>query len=117
MEKVIKKIKKLEEKLSELHYQLKQYKDGFFYLTELSCHGSVTFETHNNEFFVKELCEKYWSGEDGIVDVYTTNPNPSSEFYTVCGKVHVMTLEEIQNISQEDISMSEAIFEWISPEN
>jgi hypothetical protein len=110
MEQIIQEIKSLEERIFNLRSQLHEYNDGFLYLTRLRCYGSLTYVTYTNKFFVQELCDEY-QGDEGIVDVYTTNPDPNIQNY---GDVIVMTLEEIQNISQENISMSRAIANWIA---
>jgi len=110
MEQIIQEIQSLEERISNLRSQLRKHDDGFLYLTCLRCYGSLTYETYTNKFLVQELCNEYY-GDNGIVDVYTTNPNSGIQTY---GDVNVMTLEEIQNISQEDISMSHAITNWIT---
>jgi hypothetical protein len=110
MEQLIQEIQSLEEKIFKLRSQLREHKDGFFYLTCLRCYGSLNYKTYTNKFFVQELCDEYY-GDNGIVDVYTTNPDHGICTY---GDVHVMTLEEIQNLSQRNISMSQAVTNWIS---
>lgn len=110
MEQLIKEIEALESKLSALRSQLHEYTDGFLYLTCVCSYGSVNWKTHNNEYTVQELCNEY-NGDDGIVNVYTTNPNSSINNY---GEVSVITLDEIQNISKDNISMSRAITNWIT---
>jgi len=59
---------------------------------------------------VQELCDEYY-GDNGIVHVYTNNPNTEISSY---GGVKVMTEQEILNMSKENISMSSAISSWIS---
>jgi len=98
------------ERVNTLRNQLQQYSDGNIYVTCLRCYGSLSWETHTNEFTVQELCNEYY-GDNGIVDVYTDNTNHSISTY---GDVHVMTLEELQNMSKENISMSRAIVNWIA---
>jgi hypothetical protein len=102
MEQIIKEIQSLEERISNLRSQLRKHNDGFLYLTCLRCYGSLTYETYTNKFFVQELCNRY-NGDNGIVDVYTNN-----SLHDICnwsGNIYVKTLEEIQNISQENISI------------
>jgi hypothetical protein len=69
----------------------------------------LTYETYTNKFFVQELCNEYY-GDNGIVDVYTTNPDHGISTY---GAVYTMSLEDIQEMSKDDISMSRAITNWI----
>lgn len=110
MEQLIQEIQSLEERLSNLRSQLRQHNDGFVYLTCLRCYGSLTYQTYTNKFFVQELCDEYY-GDNGIVDVYTTNPDSGISTY---GSVYTMSLEAIQKMSQNDISMSRAITNWIT---
>jgi len=110
MEQLIQEIQSLEERLSNLRSQLSEHSDGFVYLTCLRCYGSLTYETYTNKFFVQELCDEYY-GDNGIVDVYTTNSNHGISTY---GAVYTMSLEDLQEISQNNISMSRAITNWIA---
>jgi hypothetical protein len=53
---------------------INDYKDGYFYICEVRSYGrnwkdNYIFNTHT----LQELCYQY-SGEDGIVDVYSNNP-------------------------------------------
>jgi hypothetical protein len=70
----------------------------------------VNYQTYTNKFLVQELCDEYY-GDNGIVDVYTTNPNHDISTY---GDVHVMTLKDLKKKSQNNISMSRAITNWIA---
>ena len=110
MEQLIKEIEALRSQLFALHSQLDAYDDGYLYLTCLRSYGSLSWKTHTNEYTVQELCDQY-DGEHGLVDVYTTNPNTT---VTTEGHVEIMTLDEIRNLSQDNISMSAAISNWIT---
>jgi hypothetical protein len=110
VEQLIEEIRLTQKKLSDLRSQLHKQNDGFLYLTCLRCYGSLNYETYTNKFLVQELCNEY-DGWNGIVDVYTTNPNHDIKSY---GTVHVKSLKEIKNISKENISMSQAVCNWIN---
>jgi uncharacterized protein YdcH (DUF465 family) len=99
------KMNKLQDELHEVRGQIREYSDGFVYLTKLRCYGSINWDIHYNCFSVQELCDEYY-GDNGIVDVYTNNPNHSITSY---GEVVVMTTEELKNLKKENVSMSEAI--------
>ena len=109
MEQLIQEIEALEAQLSNLRSQLYSMSDGHIYLTCLRCYGSLSWNTYTNPYPVQELCDEYY-GDNGIVDVYTTNPNHNIHTY---GDVNVMTLEEMKNLSQENISMSRAMTNWV----
>ncbi len=110
MEHIIQEIRSLEERISKLRSELRKQKDGFIYLVRIRCYGSVTHDTYTNTYLVQEVCNEYY-GDNGIVDVYTNNPNPGIHTY---GDVHIMSLEELQKVSQDNVSMSQAIVNWIA---
>lgn len=60
---------------------INDYKDGYFYICEVRSYGrnwkdNYIFNTHT----LQELCYQY-SGEDGIVDVYSNNPHLEIDNY------------------------------------
>jgi len=110
MEQLIKKYEDAKKISDELYWEILNTPDGFLYLTKLRCYGSIRWENHKNEYSVKDLCNEYY-GDNGIVEVYTNNPNHTIESY---GDIQVLTDEEILNMSKEDISMSRAMCNWVS---
>ena len=59
------------------------YEDGYIYICSVRQFGSVWEERPSSLYSLKELCSEY-NGDNGIVDVYTNNPNlefPEMEFY------------------------------------
>ena len=97
-------------KANKLYQEILDTSDGFLYVTCLRCYGSVRWQHHNNEFSVKDLCNEYY-GDNGIVDVYTNNPNHEIDSY---GSVLVKTYDEIVDMSKENVSMSNAICNWMT---
>jgi hypothetical protein len=110
MEKLIEKYKNAKEYADSLYSQILDTQDGFIYLTQLRRYGSILWERHNNEFSVQDLCNEYY-GDNGIVVVYTNNPNNKIETY---GGVNVMTEEEIVGMSKDNVSMASAICNWMT---
>jgi len=110
MKELIQKYQHAKEYADKLYQEILDTSDGFIYMTCLRCYGSVRWQHHNNEFSVKDLCNEYY-GDNGIVDVYTNNPNHEIESY---GDVNVMTEEEMVNMSKENVSMSNAICNWMT---
>ena len=53
------------------------YKDGYVYICKVRSYGRNWTESVNNTHELQELCYRY-DGEDGIVDVYSTNPDLSN---------------------------------------
>lgn len=74
MKELLKEIEELENKLSNLKQQANDCADGYKYVAELFCYGSKTEYTFKNEYLVQGLCDEYY-GDNGIVHVYTDNPN------------------------------------------
>jgi hypothetical protein len=50
------------------------YEDGYVYICRVRSYGRNWTENVTNVQKLKELCYQY-DGQDGIVDVYSTNPN------------------------------------------
>jgi hypothetical protein len=110
MKELIEKYEMARSKANKLYQEILDASDGFLYVTCLRCYGSVRWQHHNNEFSVKDLCNEYY-GDNGIVDVYTNNPNHEIDSY---GSVLVKTYEEIVDMSKENVSMSNAICNWMT---
>ena len=71
------KIEKLVEMRNEIDARIQNYKDGYFYICNVRSYGrnwkdNYIFNIHT----LQELCNQY-NGDDGIVDVYSNNPNLS----------------------------------------
>lgn len=82
------------EELRELENSISHYiytrEDGFNYICEVRSYGRNWKQELTNEVAVNDLCIEY-DGEDGIVDVYTTNPDAKIQNY---GKVCYIKSEE-----------------------
>jgi len=68
---------------NEIENKIQSYEDGYLYICSVRQFGSVWEERPNSLYAVRELCNTY-TGDNGIVDVYTNNPNlmfPEMEFY------------------------------------
>ena len=65
---------------NEIVNRINSYDDGFFYICKVRSYGRNWNETHVNPHTVQELCY-YYFGDNGIVDVYTNNPNLNIENY------------------------------------
>jgi hypothetical protein len=110
LELLIEQYELAKEKVNELYDQLHNTSDGFVYLTKTRSFGSIDWNTHLNHFTAQELCNEY-NGDNGVVDVFTNNPNHN---IITDGYVKVMSLDEIKDISQTNISKSSAMLKWIT---
>ena len=72
------------EELRELQNKIGNYlhdmNDGFVYICNIRSYGNNWKNVLTNERAVNDLCEQY-DGYDGIVDVYTTNPDAKISNY------------------------------------
>ena len=80
---------------NEIDGRIYGYTDGYLYICSVRQFGSVWEERPNSLYALKELCNSYY-GDNGIVDVYTNNPNlefPEMEFYNY-GDVNYIKSED-----------------------
>ena len=91
------KIEKLVEMRNELDARIQNYKDGYFYICNVRSYGRNWNEKYiYNTHTLQELCYTY-SGEDGIVDVYSNNPYLEVDNY---GDV-MYTREDLEDMKTE----------------
>lgn len=85
------------EELRELQNKIGNYiqnlNDGFVYICRVRSYGNRWKNVLTNERAVNDLCEQY-DGYDGIVDVYTTNPDAKISNY---GEVNYIKSQEDYN--------------------
>lgn len=67
-------IEELDEVRNTAANLIHEYEDGFQYECKVRSYGRNWTQKLNNSHAVQELCYEY-DGDDGIIDVYTTNPN------------------------------------------
>jgi hypothetical protein len=69
------------------------YEDGYIYICSVRQFGSVWEERPTSLYSLRELCDSY-NGDNGIVDVYTNNPNlkfSEMEFYNYGDVMYIKT--------------------------
>ena len=81
----------------EVESRLYSISDGFLYICKVRSYGRNWIERPRNTYTLKELCYRY-NGDDGIVDVYTTNPDLNMYNY---GNVFYIKSEEEYNLWKE----------------
>ena len=78
---------------NKVNFKIYSFEDGYFYICDVRSYGRNWKENHINPHTVQELCYQYF-GDEGIVDVYTNNPNLNIDNY---GKVmYVPTKEDLE---------------------
>ena len=105
---------------NEIESHLRSTPDGFLYICKVRSYGRNWTERHNNSYSVNELCIRY-DGEEGIVDVYTTNPDLNMYNY---GNVFHIKSEEDYNawkkwdyLSHNIPEMEKELEEWENRDN
>lgn len=100
----------------EIEEQIRETSDGFKYLTRTLCYGSVRWQAHLNSFCANEIVSQY-NGDNGIVDLYTTNPDHGIDNYS--GDVVIVSEEDILNMATEDksVSATQWLCNWVIPSN
>ena len=74
---------------------IRSYKDGYLYICKVRSYGRNWTENVNNLFELEELCSRY-DGQDGIVDVYSTNPN-LKDIYNYGDLMYIESQEDYDN--------------------
>ena len=75
---------------NDIDSHLYSFSDGFLYLCKVRSYGRNWTERPLNVYSLQELCYRY-NGDDGIVDVYTTNPDLNIHNY---GNVYYIKSEK-----------------------
>lgn len=65
---------------NEIDNHVHSYEDGFVYICKVRSYGRNWIERVSNPYTLQELCYRY-DGYDGIIDIYSTNPELSIENY------------------------------------
>jgi hypothetical protein len=76
---------------NEIENKIFNHTDGYLYICSVRQFGSVWQERPKNLHTLRELCDSY-HGDNGIVDVYTNNPNlefPEMKFYNYGGVYYI----------------------------
>jgi hypothetical protein len=91
-EYTLQELKDLYDKVGDAIYS---WTDGELYICEIARYGSNYTEKHNNVEMVRESCYTY-NGDNGIMDVYTTNKNifDSIESHNFYGDVYLIENED-----------------------
>jgi hypothetical protein len=76
---------------NKINNYLYNYEDGYLYICKVHSFGRHWDEYVSNAFTLEELCNKY-NGDDGILHVYSTNPNLG----------HIMNYGDLMYIESQD---------------
>jgi len=103
---------------SHLHSQ----EDGYFYICVIRSWGRVSTRKLSNLYSVNELCYEY-GGDNGIVDVYSNNPNldklennAGSEYFVQSERDYDMW-KTYRNLTRLVEDLEQSLDEWENREN
>ena len=65
---------------NEVNLRINSFEDGYFYICDVFSLWKDWKDNHVNPHTVQELCYQYY-GDEGIVNVYTNNPNLKIDNY------------------------------------
>ncbi len=74
---------------------VQSYKDGYIYICKVRSYGRNWVENINNVYELQELCYRY-DGQDGIVDVYSTNPD-LTDIHNYGDLMYIESVEDYNN--------------------
>lgn len=96
-----------EAKVTEIKHKIKHFNDGFIYLVCILSYGKKRWSFYTNQYIPNELCREY-EGEQGFAYVYTNNINYQ---HNDAREIHHMTIEEIDKMSKDEVSMSQTVID------
>jgi len=76
---------------NKINNNLYNYEDGYLYICKVHSFGRHWDEYISNAFTLEELCNRY-NGDDGVLHVYSTNPNLG----------HIMNYGDLMYIESQD---------------
>ena len=76
---------------NKINNNLYNYEDGYLYICKVHSFGRHWDEYVSNAFTLEELCNRY-NGDDGVLHVYSTNPNLG----------HIMNYGDLMYIESQD---------------
>jgi len=85
---------------NEINNHLHFYVDGYLYICNVRSYGRQWKQNVNNLHSLQELCNQY-DGYDGIVDIYSTNPN-LSEIENYGNVMYIVSEEDYEKWKQYD---------------
>ena len=98
------------------------YEDGYIYICRVRSYGRnwVEYDVKNKET-LQELCYKY-DGQDGIVDVYSTNPNLSDiqnygELKYIVSEEDYENWNKYETLKQVISSIKKELYDWDNRDN
>ncbi len=74
----------------EISIYILNKEDGFLYINKIHSYGRSHDTISSNLHSAKELCDRY-TGDDGIAELYTTNPDATGYVY---GGIYLINSKE-----------------------
>ena len=102
MEELLKQLEAAQEVVDSIYSQLYELKDGYIYVVKIQAYATDFFEVYKNPFPVHKLLEGFRTGEDGILTIYTNNPEKEEWG-------NVLSIEELKTLHYKVAGMIDAL--------
>jgi hypothetical protein len=100
---------KLNREINLLKKEIAEHKDGYIYKVCIRSYGSVSWQEHFNPYTIQNIVDEYGDGYDGLVEVYTNNPDLKLDSYGCLTELSLEELPEEKNISKSQAFVNNAI--------
>lgn len=106
---------------SEIESRISSYVDGYLYICNVRSYGRNWTERVNNVHDLQELCYRY-DGQDGIVDIYSTNPD-LGDFYNYGDVMYIVSEDDYTKWKEYEFrknmipNISKELDEWDDRDN
>ena len=106
---------------NEIDTHIYSHKDGFVYICKVRSYGRNWTECMGNTYTLQELCNRY-DGQDGIVDIYSTNPDLSmienyGDIKYIVSESDYNKWREYESIKNTISSIVEELDKWDNKDN
>jgi len=114
-------IEELIEIKNNIDNHIYNYKDGFIYICKFRSYGKFWIEHVNNTFELNDLCHTY-DGENGIMDIYSNNPDLSN-VYNYGKKMYITSKDDFNKWEDYELlknlisTTEDELKEWDNREN
>lgn len=102
MEELLKQLEAAQEAVDDIRSQLYNLKDGYIYVVKIQAYAADFFQVYQTPFLVHKLLEEFITGEDGILTIYTNNPEKQEWG-------NILSIEELKALHKEVTEMIDAL--------
>ena len=94
--------------------EIRNYKDGFVYLICTYVHRYPKWSIVNNMYALTEYMDTFNWGEDGIIDVFSNNPDINTWSNNTGGSTEFMSIGEMHNLVNRNMPNIDSLRETLA---